>query len=171
MALEQKDRNMAAKDVAFSIALIIFSIYIIVTSLGLKYNTSFIDGAGFFPLIVGCVLLLLGIVLLYVGIRCGGVKRLQEIMNGSSILAFIKSDETVRVVVLVVMMVIYMFILIGRIPFIAATAIYIFVNYLYLGACKKCWIIPGPVMAAIISVVAAVAIYYGMKIGLGITMP
>ena len=40
-----KKKGLAAKDLAFSIVLIIFSIYIIVTSLGLKYFNTFIDGA------------------------------------------------------------------------------------------------------------------------------
>ena len=69
------------------------------------------------------------------------------------------------------MMVIYMFVLIGNIHFIIATSIYVFATYMYLGACKKFWVIPGWAVALIISVVSSAAIYYGMKIFLGVTMP
>ena len=52
-----------------------------------------------------------------------------------------------------------------------AISIYVFATYMYLGACKKFWVIPGWAVALIISVVSSAAIYYGMKIFLGVTMP
>ncbi len=169
--MEKKDDKMPAKDTVFSIALIIFGIYIIITSLGLKYQTTFIDGAGFFPLIIGIVLVVLGAVLLYVGISCGGISQLRELANGSTILNFIKSDSTVRVVILLLMMVIYVYVLLGRIHFIASTSIYLFCNFMYLQSCKKWHAIPGPVVAALISIITAAVIYFGMMYGLGITLP
>jgi hypothetical protein len=142
-----------------------------VTSLGLKYFTSFIDGAGFFPSIIGAVLIILGAVLLYTGVKLGGVTMLKEALTGEKIKAFIKNDATIRVLILIAMMVIYVFVLIGNIHFILATSIYIFANYMYLGACKKFWKIPGWAMALIISIVASAGVYYLMKICLGVTMP
>ncbi len=166
-----KKKGLAAKDLAFSIVLIIFSIYIIVTSLGLKYFNTFIDGAGFFPLIIGCVMLVLGIVLLYVAVRCGGVKELKKSLSNESVTSFVKSDKTLRVIILIAMMVIYMYVLVGRIHFILATSIYIFANYLYLGACQKGKFLPAWLKAILISVIASVATYYMMKLFLGITLP
>lgn len=169
--MNNKKSREPALDVVFSILLIIFGIYIVRTSLGLKYFNSFIDGAGFFPCIIGSVLILLGAVLLYSGMKLGGVAQLKEVMNAKSIKSFIKNDATIRVLILIAMMVIYMFVLIGNIHFIAATSIYIFATYMYLGACKKFWVIPGWAMAIIISVVSSTVIYYGMKAFLGVTMP
>lgn len=167
----EKKKGIAAKDLVFSIVLIIFSIYIIVTSLGLKFFNTFIDGAGFFPLIIGCVMLILGIVLLYVAVMCGGVKELKQSLSGESVTSFVKNDKTLRVIILIAMMVIYMYVLVGRLHFILATSIYIFANYLYLGACQKGKFLPSWLKAALIAVIASTATYYLMKIFLGITLP
>ena len=169
--MNNKKNREPALDVVFSVLLIIFGIYIVVASFGLKYFNSFIDGAGFFPCIIGAVLILLGAVLLYIGLKLGGIAQLKEIMNAEGVKSFIKDDSTIRVLILIAMMVIYMFVLIGNIHFIIATSIYIFATYMYLGACKKFWVIPGWAMAVIISVVSSTAIYFGMKIFLGVTMP
>ena len=169
--MDNKNKKEPALDVVFGIALIIFGIYIVITSLGLKYFTSFIDGAGFFPCIIGSCLILFGIVLLYTAIRLGGIKMLKESLTAEGVKNFFKNDATIRVAILIAMMVIYMFVLIGNVHFILATSLYIFANYMYLDAGKKFWIIPAWAMRAIIAVVASTAVYYGMMIFLGITMP
>ena len=169
--MDNKKNREPALDVVFGLFLIIFGIYIIITSLGLKYFNSFIDGAGFFPSIIGACLLAFGIVLLYTAIKLGGIAQLKEVLNAEGVKAFVKNDATIRVVILIAMMVIYMFVLIGNIHFIAATSLYIFANYMYLDACKKIWVIPAWAVRAITAVVASTAVYYGMMIFLGITMP
>ena len=73
--------------------------------------------------------------------------------------------------VILVGILVYMFVLVGNIHFILATSIYIFANYMYLDACKKIWVIPAWAVRAITAVLASTAVYYGMKIFLGITMP
>ena len=169
--MDNKKNREPALDVVFGIALIIFGVYVIITSLGLKYFTSFIDCAGFFPCIIGSCLILFGIVLLYTAIRLGGVKMLKESLTAEGVKGFFKNDATIRVFILIAMMVIYMFVLIGNVHFILATSLYIFANYMYLDAGKKFWVIPAWAMRAIIAVVASTAVYYGMMIFLGITMP
>ena len=82
-----------------------------------------------------------------------------------------KGKDTLFQIILIAMMVIYMFVLIGNVHFIFATSLYIFANYMYLDAGKKFWVIPAWAMRAIIAVVASTAVYYGMMIFLGITMP
>jgi len=169
--MDNKKNREPALDVVFGVALIIFGVYVIITSLGLKYFTSFIDGAGFFPCIIGSCLTLFGIVLLYTAVRLGGVKMLKESLTADGVKGFFKNDATIRVVILVAMMAIYMFVLIGNVHFILATSLYIFANYMYLDACKKIWVIPAWAVRAITAVVASSAVYYGMMIFLGITMP
>lgn len=169
--MENEKKGLAAKELIFGVILVLFSIYVILTSLGLKYMKTFMDGAGFFPLLIGIVLLILGSVLLYVAVKCGGVNELKEALAaGNGVAGFVKNDKTLRVLILIGMMVVYMYGLVGRIQFIPSTAAYIFANYMYLGACEK-GKLPAWLKAAIISVVAAVATYYMMKTFLGITLP
>jgi len=161
----------AAMNTGFGVLLCIFSIYVIVSSLHMKYFKQFIDGAGFFPLIIGCVLLGLGGVLTFIGINAGGLAELKQVFTGSFILAFIKNENTIRVVVLVAMMAVYVFVLLGNIPFVWATTIYLFITFLYLRAFQKKWIIPGWVLAIFTSVVTSFIVFYAFKLGLGLTLP
>lgn len=160
----QKSRN-AAKDFVSGIGLVLLGIYVIIDSLNMKVYNTFLDAPGFFPLIIGVVLTVLGAVLTYIGFKTGGPGELKEVLTGKFLKAFITNDGTIRVLILLAMMVVYMYVLIGRIHFIIATTIYLFANFLYLKACKRWWV------GAIIAVVSAVVIYYAFRLGLGITMP
>ena len=167
---EQKKRS-AAIDMVFGILLVFFSIYIIFSSLHMKFLKSFIDGAGFFPLIIGVVLVLLGAVLTFIGIKAGGVAELKEVLSTRFLKAFIKDDGTLRVLILVAMMAVYIFLLLELIGFLYATPIYLFVTFMYLKACKKLGPIPGWMMAAIISVATSMIVYHAFRLGLGVTLP
>ena len=103
---EKKNRN-AAKDLFCGILLVLFGIYIVVTSLGMKVYNTFIDAPGFFPTIVGAVIILLGGLLAFTGAKLGGFKELKEICNAEFLKAFFTSDSTIRVVILVAMMAVY----------------------------------------------------------------
>lgn len=161
---EKKNRN-AAKDLFCGILLILFGIYVIVTSLGMKVYNTFIDAPGFFPTIVGAVIVLLGGVLAFIGMKLGGFQELKEVFNGAFLKQFFTSDSTVRVVVLVAMMAVYIYILLGRMHFIIATSIYLIANFLYLKATKQWW------LGIIIAVAMSAIVYYAFKLGFGITMP
>lgn len=165
-----KNRS-AATNTVFGMLLVIFSIYVIVSSLQMKFFRQFIDGAGFFPLIIGCVLLGLGGVLTFIGINAGGFAELKEVFTGSFLLAFLKHENTVRVVILVALMAVYVFILLGWIPFVWATTIYLFVTFLYLKAFQKKWILPGWVLSLFTSVLTSFVVFYAFKLGLGLTLP
>ena len=67
---EKKSRN-AAKDLFCGVLLVLFGIYIIIDSLGMKIYNTFIDAPGFFPTIIGAVIVLLGAVLAFIGIKLG----------------------------------------------------------------------------------------------------
>ena len=162
--MEEKKRS-AAKDFVFGVLLTAFGIYVIIDSLCMKIYNTFIDAPGFFPLIIGAVLVVLGVILAVLGFRAGGIAELKEVCNAKFLLDFIKNDRTVRVLILLGMMVIYVYVLIGWIPFVAATSIYLTANFLYLKACKHWW------TAIIIAVVASFAVYYAFRFGFKITMP
>ncbi len=161
---EKKSRN-AAKDLFCGILLVLFGAYIIIDSLGMKVYNTFIDAPGFFPTIIGAVIVLLGAVLAFIGIKLGGARELKEVCNGAFLKQFFTSDSTVRVVILVAMMAIYIYVLLGRVHFIIATSVYLIANFLYLKATKQWW------MGIIIAVAMSVIVYYAFKLGFGISMP
>ena len=160
---EKKNRN-AAKDLFCGILLVLFGIYIVVTSLGMKVYNTFIDAPGFFPTIVGAVIVLLGGLLAFTGAKLGGVRELKEICNPAFLKAFFTNDSTIRVVILVAMMVVYIYVLLGRMHFIIATSIYLIANFLYLRATKQWW------LSILIAVAMSTIVYYAFKLGFGITM-
>ena len=161
---EQQGRN-AAKDLATGVILTLFGIYVIIASLNMKVYNTFIDAPGFFPLIIGVVIAALGALLAFIGLKAGGVAELKEVCTGTFMKAFFTDDRTVRVLVLFGMMVIYIFVLIGRLHFILSSTIYLVATFLYLKACKHWW------MSIIIAVIASAAAYYAFRFGFGITMP
>ena len=169
--MDDRKKKNAAMDTVFGALLVLFSIYIIISSLNMKFFKSFIDGAGFFPMIIGCVLLGLGAVLTFIGINAGGFAELKEVMTGSFLMAFIKNENTVRVLILISFMLIYIFVLLGNIPFVWATTIYLFSTFIYLKAYKKTWIIPGWLMSLITAMMTSFIVFYAFKLGLGLTLP
>lgn len=162
--MEEKKRS-AAKDCVVGILLAVFGVYVVVESLGMKIYNSFIDAPGFFPLIIGVVLTMLGVILAVIGIKAGGGKELKEILNPQFLKGFIKNDGTIRVLILLGMMAIYVYVLLGRIPFVAATSIYLAANFFYLHACKHWW------SAILIAIVASFAVYFAFRYGFSIMLP
>jgi len=167
----EKKKKTAAIDLVSGVLLVLFSVYIIISSLNMKFFKSFIDGAGFFPLIIGCVLLGLGAVLAFIGVKAGGFAELNEVMTGSFILAFLKNEKLLRVLILIAMMCVYVFILLGSIPFVWATTIYLFFTFIYLKAYEKTWILPGWLMSLITATATSFVVFYAFKLGLGLTLP
>ena len=160
----QKKRN-AVRDLVSGAFLVLFGIYVIVESKNMRVYNTFIDAPGFFPMIIGIVLTGLGAVLAYIGFRTGGVTELREVCSFSFLKKFFMEDSTIRVLVLLAMMVIYIYFLVGRIHFILASAIYLTATFLYLKAVKQWW------LAIIIAVVSSCVAYYAFRLGFGIILP
>ncbi len=163
--MQNKKERKAAKDFVSGIVLVLFGILIIVDSLRMKVFNTFLDAPGFFPVIVGAVIIVLGAVLAFIGFKLGGIQELKEVMNGKTLKAFVTGDETIRVLILIAMMVVYIWILLGRIHFIISTSIYLTANFLYLKATKQWW------LSIVIAVATSAIVYYAFKLGFGITMP
>lgn len=161
---EKKNRN-AAKDLFCGTLLVLFGIYVIITSLNMKVYNTFLDAPGFFPTIVGAAIAVLGAVLAFIGFKLGGLGQLKEVFSGEYIGQFIRSESTVRVIILVAMMVIYIWVLLGRVHFIIATSIYLIANFLYLKATKQWWV------GVIVAVAMSFVVFYAFKLGFGINMP
>ena len=162
--MEEKKRN-AAKDLVAGILLVVLGVFIIVTTLSMKVYNTFIDAPGFFPLLIGIVITLLGAILAFIGFKVGGLAELKEVCNGAFLKKFVTSDSTIRVVILIAMMVVYIYVLLGRMHFIIATSVYLIANFLYLKATKYWW------LSIIIAVAASTIVYYAFKFGFSITMP
>ena len=161
---EKKERN-AAKDFVSGLLLVLFGIFILFDAMNMKVYNTFLDAPGFFPAIVGGVIVVLGAILAFIGYRLGGLSQLKEVLNGTFLKEFITSEGTVRVLILIAMMVVYIWGLLGRMHFIIATSIYLVANFLYLKAAKQWWI------SVIIAVITSVIVYYAFKLGFGISMP
>ena len=161
---EKKNRN-AAKDLFCGALLVLFGIYVVITSLNMKVYNTFLDAPGFFPTIVGSAIAVLGGVLAFIGFKLGGAGQLKEVFSGENIGKFIRSDGTIRVVILVAMMFVYIWILLGRVHFIIATSIYLIANFLYLKATEQWW------LGIIIAVAMSFIVFYAFKLGFGISMP
>ena len=161
---EKKERN-AAKDFVSGILLVILGIFILFDAMSMKIYNTFLDAPGFFPAIVGGVIIVLGAILAFIGYKLGGLTELKEVLNGVFLKQFITSDGTVRVLILIAIMVIYIWGLLGRMHFIIATSIYLIANFLYLKALKQWW------LSIIIAVAMSAIVYDAFKLGFGITMP
>lgn len=161
---EKKERN-AAKDFVSGIVLVIFGAFILFDAMNMKIYNTFLDAPGFFPAIVGGVIIVLGAILAFIGYKLGGFAELKEVCNGEFLKQFITGEGTVRVLILIAMMVIYIWGLLGRMHFIIATSIYLVANFLYLKAMKQWWI------SIIIAVAMSAIVYYAFQLGFGITMP
>lgn len=165
MRTMDENKRKAAIDFGCGIALVLFGGYITLEALNMKVYNSFLDAPGFFPTIVGGVIALLGAVLAFIGFKLGGARALGEIFRGENVKRFFTAEGTIRVVILTLFMVVYIYGLLGRIHFIAATSIYLLINFLYLNATKHWW------MSVLIAVVTSVVVYYAFLLGFGISMP
>ena len=163
--MQEKKERSAAKDFVSGILIVLFGIFIVVDALNMKIYNTFLDAPGFFPAIVGGVIIVLGGVLAFIGFKLGGLTEFKEVMNGAFLKAFVTSDATVRVLILILMMVVYICGLLGRMHFIIATSIYLIANFLYLKAMKQWWI------SIIIAIAMSAIVYYAFKLGFNITMP
>ena len=163
--MQEKKERSAAKDFVSGLLLVLFGIFIVVDALNMKIYNTFLDAPGFFPAIVGGVIIILGAILAFIGFKLGGMTQLKEVLNGTFLKQFITSDGTVRVLILIAMMVVYIWGLLGRMHFIIATSIYLIANFLYLKALKQWW------LSIIIAIAMSAIVYYAFKLGFGITMP
>lgn len=159
-----ENENDRSGNIIMGFLLIISGISTGIVALGMKVFRNFLDAPGFFPLILGCIFVLLGAVLCIPALRHSGLAPVKSMFSKASLLQFIKNDKTLRVFVLLSLMFIYVYVLIGKMHFAIATCIYLFFTMLYLKSTK--WY-----LALIISIVASVSIAVVFKYGFRIPLP
>lgn len=133
-----KKESLRKADVLFSIILIALGIYVLINSIKMPVTglpgtveQEFYIAPGFFPTIIAIVLMIMGLILLINGIRSGGMITKKDLEN---FIKFIKSQIFLKSIIMVTLIVIYTFLLIGRLPFFWATFIFLASSMLFLRA-------------------------------------
>jgi len=146
-----KTDKMAAADLVMGIFLITFGGVVIWASSNMKIYKTFLDAPGFFPFILGIIFVGLGAIMTSSSLHRKGYEDIRQSIKHFNLTHLSKNIEIRRVMVLIILMAIYIFVLIGRIHFTLATALYLFFTLYYLKSASLFKII-------IISIVAAFVI-------------
>lgn len=160
--MDEKKKTIAS-DLVMGIFLVLFGIYLIISSLHMKIFKSFLDAPGFFPLLLGIIFIVLGIMMIVSAVKAGGVSDLKASVKVEEIKAHFRNDEVIRVFVLVVLMVVYIVGLVGRISFTVATFLYLAATMFYLKS-TKWWAIL--IISAAAAVLTSLTFKYAFKIPL-----
>ncbi len=127
-----KTDKMAAADLVMGIFLIIFGGLVILASLNMKIYKHFLDAPGFFPFILGILFVLFGAIMISSSWRRRGYEQLKQGSKHFKLAHIVSNIQFQRVSVLIILMVLYIFILIDRVHFTLATALYLFFTLYYL---------------------------------------
>lgn len=163
MSHQSNVNRKAAGDFVIGILLVIGGIYVMIEALNMKVFRNFTDAPGFFPLFLGGILALLGAILALQSLRNGAWPALKVVFSKENLKDFIKNDRTLRAIILIALMVIYVYILIGRMHFAIATMLYLTSTMLYLKATKWWKIL---IISAIATAFVCVAFQYGFRVPL-----
>lgn len=156
-------KKTTTSDLIMGGILMAFGIYLIVASLSMKVYNSFLDAPGFFPFILGIIFSLFGIVMLIGSIRGGSVGAAKDTFHKDSLIAIFLSPQAKRVVILSFLMMVYIYVLIGRIHFSIATFLYLVATFWYLKSTT--WV--KNIIISVLSAVLISAIFqYAFKIPL-----
>ncbi|MFA5698576.1 MAG: tripartite tricarboxylate transporter TctB family protein [Sphaerochaeta sp.] len=147
----EEQKKTTTSDLIMGVLLGIFGVYLMVAALNMKVYNTFLDAPGFFPLILGGIFLVFGVVMVIGSLKAGGVQSTKESFSKHNLLAIALDPQTKRVVILAALMVVYIYGLVGRVHFTLATFLYLFFTFLYLKSTKIHWNI-------LISVIASVLI-------------
>lgn len=127
------DKYTKMKDFVASIVLILLSAYIITDGVRM-YNDAgkvLYTSPALIPLLLGSLLLVLSVVLLVSSSKDGGFKargaEMKELWK-----AIVSDSNTVRMLIGFAMMAVYTFLLLGNLPFWAATVIFLIALMIYL---------------------------------------
>ncbi len=180
--MDNKKRSGAA-DTLVGLALVIFSLVVIVSAVNFetpKVSKGLLDHPGFFPALVGAVLVIFGVALTITGLRADGIRQIKEVFTSRYQKAFWRDERSVRVLVLLGLMLGYVLLLQFARPiwgvvtglfhsdlggaFIWFTVVYLFATLTYLKATDQWW--KNLLIAAITSVLIAAAFRYGFQIRL-----
>ncbi len=175
--------KMAGPDFLTAIVLVCFGAGVFFVSNRMQVFRMLIVSPGLFPMILGGVFALAGIVMLVISVKNGGIAHAKKIISAEYLGEVVRSPRTKRGGIIFLLILAYV-ILFGNeylakltfpvnvgdsvvpvnIGFIAVTAGYLFFTFSYLKAMSR----PA---ALVVSLVSAIAIYYAFNQGFGIPIP
>lgn len=127
-----KTDRMAAADLVTGIGLILFGGVLILASLNMKIYKTFLDAPGFFPFILGIIFIGLGTVMTSSSLHRQGYQQVIQGLKNFDFTHILRNIQLQRVMILIFLMAFYIFILIDRINFTLATALYLFFTLYFL---------------------------------------
>lgn len=161
---EPMKKRISAGDLIFSVILIFSGLYVIYSAVNMRVFQTILDAPGLFPFVLGLIITLLGVLLLNTSIKTGGLVQIREMVTSGYWKEVKSRFGFQRVIVLILLMVIYIFGLIGRLHFTLATMIYLVVTFFYLKA-------TGAVRILISAVLISLIIGYSFRNFFGIPLP
>lgn len=141
----------------------IAGIYVAIEALNMKVFRNFTDAPGFFPLFLGVILFLLGAILALQSLANGAWPASKVVFSKTSVISFMKNDTTLRSLILIALLVIYIYVLIGRMHFAIATMLYLVSTMLYLRATEWWKIL---IISSIATAFVCLVFQYGFRIPL-----
>lgn len=157
-------KRVAAGDLVFATLLVIFGVYVSYTAANMRVYQTVLDAPGLFPFVLGLVLTLLGVLLTVSSLKQGAVAQLREMANAVYVRGLVTGFGFQRVLFLTLLMIAYMFVLIGRMHFILATFFYLAVTFYYLKSTS-------PVRIIVIAALCSFLIGYSFRNFFGIPLP
>ena len=143
-------------DLVFSVVLFAFSLFFFVNALkmprenlGSFGGNSVATAPGILPAIISGILMLLAVLLFVSAYKENARITREDLLKA---LAAVKSRQSLRIALVVLIVIVYAFLLLGNIPYSLATAVYLFVFMLVFKA-DKIW------KLALISVITALCIW------------
>lgn len=158
-------------DVISSIVLFIFGFLFLIGALRMPFKiyakttgnpSGIYCSPGILPTVIGSVIIILAIMLFIAGIKGGGRITLSGL---KSPLDYVRTKKFLRLVIATGLLVIYIFVLIGRVRFDLSTFIYIFSNMLIFRA-ERYSVIKILIICAAFSLAVTYSFYYLAKIPL-----
>lgn len=146
---EYKDHSAA--DLVMGCFLILFGTAVGLASTKMPIYKNFLDAPGFFPFLLGVIFISLGSMMTFSALKRKGFSQLKLSLSKSSRAVFLKDPRVKKASILIVLMMIYIFGLVGRIHFTLATFLYLMGTFLFLKS-TKLW------KMVLISLVTAIAI-------------
>jgi uncharacterized membrane protein YidH (DUF202 family) len=151
-------------DFITAVCLVLFGAAFSIAALRMRvFNNSLLVSPGLFPLILGVVFILLGLLLLRSAAKRGGWEQASHVLGRENLHAFATSPRVRKAVVLLLLIIAYVA-AVANFPFLWATVGYLLVTFIYLKAMKLPWIL-------LVSFLAAYAITFAFRDLFQIPMP
>lgn len=157
-------KRVAGGDLVFGVLLVISGVYVSYTAANMRVYQTVLDAPGLFPFVLGIVLTVLGVLLTVSSLKLGGIAQLREMANAAYVRRLVTGFGFQRVFFLTLLMIVYMFVLIGRMHFILATFIYLTATFYYLKSSSHIRII-------VIAALCSFLIGYSFRNFFGIPLP